>query len=484
LIFAVLIRCIWILLVLVMPTKVRADSDTTQPTAQSAVNSTENPAHAALDEAYRCKGEHDLTCAKAAFERALQAGADAQVVWIELGYLASAVHDTVEAIGAFRRAVSGADQELSREAKRELDKLAASSPPSAAAAVADEASADFLLEQAYRLKAAGEYQRAAATFRAARRAGAGEQQVALELAYVALDAHDPARAKLELERARSGPSHAQELQAEKELAALESASEGGSSRHFWADLYAEAFGWSRIAGANQVSDLVPVLRLRGFYTPFATFDLSLYLFAQATRELAWPSSDPSGVPLIYADNTAIVGPGILYRLWARRIGIYAQLGPAFALVNDGGPRVQLDVRAGAYLGLESSDCWPAAQSGSAWGLAVCLELYSEVTYASRYHNDVIGFARGRSSLRFAITGPFAWQLAAELRVAKDVLGEYYNNFVDVGAGPRVSLLAPIHLYLMVGPHFGSYFGEHHLDPAPHPLSYLDLRLQLATYLEF
>jgi hypothetical protein len=465
------------LLVLVMPTKVRADSGATQP-AQSDADSIENPAHAALDDAYRCKGENDLACAKAAFQRALQAGANAQVVWLELGYLASAMHDTVEAARAFERASTGSDDELSREAKRELDKLASAPQPSAAA----ETAAESLLEQAYRQKAAGEYQHAAATFHAAQRAGASEQRVALELAYVAQDVHDTRRATLEFERARSGPDRAQRAQAEKELAALENANVS-APRHFWGDLYGEVFGWDRLAGANRSeADLVPMLRLRGFYTPFSALDVSLYLFAQATRDLVSGTTDGSGVPLIYADNTAMFGPGILYRFWSKRVGIYAQLGPAFELVKD--RSVKLDVRAGANLGLESSDCWPAAHSGSRWDVAVCLELYAEATYVNRYDNDVIGFARGRSSLRLAITGPLAWQLAGELRVAKDTNGDYYNNFIDVGAGPRVSLLVPFHLYVLAGPHFGSYFGEHHVDPAPHPLSYLDLRLQVATYIEF
>ena len=144
----------------------------------------------------------------------------------------------------------------------------------------------------------------------------------------------------------------------------------------------------------------------------------------------------------------------------------------------------IDARAGAHISLENAGCWPAPSSGSALRAAGCLELYGEVTYVNRYAHDVIGFVRGRSSLSFAITGPLEWQLSAELRAAKDKNGEDYNNFADLGAGPRLRLLAPVHVDLMLAPHFGSYFGQQHLDPAPDPLHDLDLRAQAATSLEF
>jgi hypothetical protein len=117
-------------------------------------------------------------------------------------------------------------------------------------------------------------------------------------------------------------------------------------------------------------------------------------------------------------------------------------------------------------------------------MTLCHDLYASVTYINRFQHDVIGFARGRSSLSFGVTGPVEWQLTGELRVAKDSNGEFYNNFVDAGLGPRLRLLAPFRFDLMFAPHLGSYFGEHHLDPAPDPLHYVDLRLQAATYVEF
>jgi hypothetical protein len=473
------ILLVWLILVLAMPTQSHAESGT----VSSSPSAEESAAHQALDEAYARKAEHDFAGARAAFTRALQAGANAQVVWLELGYLALAEHDTASAIEAFRRSSAGDDNELTKEAKRELDELAGR-PPSAANDVrpGEATDANALLALAYQQKEAGHLERAAATFRAAGHAGANPQLIALELAYVDLAQNDTVHARLELQRATRGPDLERKRQAEQELAALAPA--GNESRHFFADLYAEAFGWKRILGANQDADLVPTARLRAFYAPFNHVDLQLYVFGQITRDVASRGPGASGLPLIYADNSALFGPGLLFRFWERRIGVFAQLGPAFELVDSTKQRMRFDARIGAHIGLESVDCWPAAHSGARWLLTACQELYGEVTYISRYQNDVIAFLRGRTSLTIAQTGPLLWQLAAEMRFGKDTNQEYYNNFADAGLGPRLRLLWPLKLDLMLAPHAGAYFGESHLDPAPDPLHYADLRLQAATYVEF
>src|SRR4029077_7069398 len=120
---------------------------------------------------------------------------------------------------------------------------------------------------------------------------------------LALDQHDVVRARRELARAQQGPDAARREQAARELAALHESTPG----RFWADLYGEAFGWKRIQGANHDADLVPTLRLRAYYTPFSAVDFQAYVFAQATRDVASRTSGPGGLPLIYADNTALFG---------------------------------------------------------------------------------------------------------------------------------------------------------------------------------
>jgi len=336
-------------------------------------------------------------------------------------------------------------------------------------------SAATLLDQAYQLRAAGDPAGAAAAFTAAAAAGGDAQRISMELGYLALDAGDDARARRCFEDAERGPDAELARRAQAQLRFLPG--------HFGGDLYADIYGWGRFAGAARGGDVVPTLRVRGFYRPFLSVDISLYAAAQGTRDLASVGLGGGGLPVIYADDYAVLGAGVLARVWRRQIGIFAQVGPAFDLLDDGKPRVALDARAGAYLGWETAGCAPPSGAEITLALRPCAEAYAEAVYVSRFASNVIAFARPRLAVNYLLVGPLAWQLVLEGRVAKDRNDDYYNNFADAGLAQRWRLLRPLRIDLMLGLHSGAYFGLAGRDPAPHPLTYTDVRLQAATYLE-
>lgn len=321
------------------------------------------------------------------------------------------------------------------------------------------------LSTAYQRKARGDLGGASAAFRAARAAGAEPQRVALELAYTQLALGDTAGARDELVTASRGPDAGLADQARRQLALLPGA--------WWGDVYAEAFGWHRARGAAGSTDLVPTLRVRAMRRLAPSLELDAYVFAQATRDTA--SRTVGAVPQIYADDRALAGGGVLARFWRRRLGVFAQLGPAVPLI--GGAQLALDVRAGGYLAAATGAC---AQRGR----ATCAELYAEAVYTSRFDHDVQGLVRGRLARAYLDTGAVSWQLFAEARAAADRNGDYYNNLVDVGAGPRWLLRARIPVDVLLGGHVGSYLGRANRDPAPRSLGYADVRILATTYVEF
>jgi hypothetical protein len=205
--------------------------------------------------------------------------------------------------------------------------------------------------------------------------------------------------------------------------------------------------------------------------------------AQATRDAASTWVGGGGGPLLYADNVAIVGGGVLLRLWGRHLGLFLQAGTALDLIR-GGQGAVLDVRGGAFLGLETSRCWPAPEAGAVLGLIPCADLYAELDYVSRFAHDVVAYGRGRAGATWLLTGPVAWQLVGEGRAAFDRNGDYYNNFAEAGLGPRWRLLRPFRLDLFASVNAGSYLGRAGRDPLPERLSYFDFRFQAATYVEF
>ena len=329
------------------------------------------------------------------------------------------------------------------------------------------------LQIGYDRKAEGDPQGAREAFETAEEWGADPQIVHLELGYLAMEEgrekeageHFKEAHRIAMERARAAR---QQLQ--------------GFSRVVWGEFYGEAFGWHRFAPQDS-TNLVPVARLRGYVHPFVNVDLDPYVFVQVSRDTASTGRSPEGYPLIYADNTLMFGGGVLFRFWKRQVGLFAQIGPAVNLLDDGRERVWLDLRAGAFITLESPECRPQLVDGgrgSAFVIEPCAELYGEAVYVSRFDHNLMAQARGRLGMAWLLTGPVAWQPAAEARVLKDIDNDFWNNLADFGIGHRWRLLHPFSLDLMLGVHFGTYFGLENANPAPDPHYYSELRLQAAT----
>lgn len=324
------------------------------------------------------------------------------------------------------------------------------------------------LSAAYQRKASGDLGGAVEAFRAARAAGAEPQRIALELAYTHLALGETGAARDELVTASRGPDAELAGQARHQIEALPGA--------WWADVYAESFGWHRMHGAVESTDLVPTVRVRGMRRLAPSPELDAYVFAQATRDTASRGLG-AATPQIYADDRALAGGGVLVRTWQRRLGVFAQLGPAVPLIDDGRARLALDIRGGAYLALATATCSERAH-------ATCAEVYAESIYTSRFDHDIQTLARGRLARSYLDTGALSWQLFVEGRGAVDRNGDYYNNFIDVGAGPRWRLHTAVPVDVLLGGHVGRYLGRANRDPAPTSLEYADLRILATTYVEF
>ena len=322
---------------------------------------------------------------------------------------------------------------------------------------------------------------AAKSLERAEEQGADGCAIALEHGYLEADQGNPAKARKAFrEVAKCDTNDEARGAARSELRTR--------YRLFWGDLYADLFGWQRFLPSNNRStNLVPTVRVRGYIHPIPKVDLDPYVFAQVSRDVASRGRTTTGFPQILADNTAMFGVGVLLRGWKRRVGLYAQIGPAINLLDDGRERVWLDARVAGFFAVAAPSCSPSPQmdaSGVRAQFAACAEVYAEAVWVSRFENNVLTMGRGRVGFTALVTGPVAWQPIAELRVLKDINNDYWNNLADVGLGMRWRLLIPFGLDLMLGVHGGSYFGLENKDPPPDPLGFAELRLQAATYIAF
>ena len=421
----------------------------------------------ALEAGWKLKGAGQGQLAIEAFQAAGEAGADTQIVALEIADVLLGLGREDAARPHLEAAAAGADEARAQRA----NDLLADLPTRRARREMAEAQA---------ARAAKDFDRAAARLSDAEADGGEPCALALERGYLFKEQGRLSAARTEFSRARRCDDAG--------IADAAAAELKSGPRLLWADLYAELYGWHRfrpIASTN--TNLVPMARLRGYLHPIPKLDLDPYVFLQISRDVASRGSGPNGIPLVYADNTAMLGVGVLFRFWQRRVGLFAQIGPAFNLLADGGERVALDARAGAFFGLTAPGCNPAPQvdaPGVRLGFDGCAELYAEAVWVSRFDNNLFTVGRGRLAFTFLVTGPVAWQPIVEARIFKDINNDYWNNLVDAGAGFRWRLLAPIGLDLMLGVHGGTYFGLANHDPAPTPLGYAELRLQAATYVAF
>lgn len=333
-------------------------------------------------------------------------------------------------------------------------------------------------EDAWRLKKEGDDLGAIEAFEEALAAGGDAQSIHLELGWLRKKREEWPEARAHFREVLDGDDLERRRIAVSELRSI--------PKVLWGDLYVEGYGWHRLLH-QESSNFVPTARVRGFLHPIPKVDLDPYIFLQISRDVASRSSGPQGYPLVYADNHVMVGGGVQFRFWKKQVGLFAQIGPAFNLLEDGTAPVKLDVRAGAWLGLSTPTCFPLVPEQPPYvrlDLRGCAETYDELVYVSRFSHDLLLSLRGRLSFTYLVTGPVAWQPVLEGRLLKDIRNDYWSNLVDAGVGHRWRLLWPFGLDLMLGLHVGTYMGLASVDPVPDPAQYLELRLQAATYVAF
>lgn len=423
-----------------------------------------------LTSADQYKNLGDLPRAEAALGVAVELGADPQRVAWERAWLGQLNGDQDEVTAQLLRASEGPNTEIGEKAEAEL----AARGPTQPAWYAP-------LQASVALRDAREYDEADRELDAAEAAGAPVQRVELFRGYVDKAAGRDFAARAHFRAARDGE--------DAELSKVGRAELKYTARPLWADVYGEGFGWARVWPDDpDFVDFAGTLRVRGYLHPIPRVALDPYIFFQISGDVRSRQDGGAasfGQPLLYADNTAIVGGGVLFRFWKHQVSLWAQVGAAFPWLKlETDPAVQLDVQAGVAFTFATAGCRPDSGQPPYVTALFCGEFYGDAVYRNRRDHNLYFTARGRASLHYLVTGPVAWAPVAEARFAKDVRNDYWNNLVDFGIGHRWRLMGPIGIDLMLGVHAGGYFGLFSVDPAPDPLGYVDFRLQLAGYASF
>jgi tetratricopeptide (TPR) repeat protein len=152
-------------------------------------------------------------------------------------------------------------------------------------------------------------------------------------------------------------------------------------------------------------------------------------------------------PVIYFDNVLVLGGGITFRpTFAQGLALFADIGQAYDLIDQGRERWRYDARSGG----EYFRTWAMMSrcpDDVTFPFRPVLEVYGASVYFTRYSN-LISYARLRPGLRALESARTSIDVYLHLFGVFDTAGEVYNNEFEIGPGLMVT--PDRHLSLRVG----------------------------------
>ncbi|MEJ2009742.1 MAG: tetratricopeptide repeat protein [Acidobacteriota bacterium] len=329
---------------------------------------------------------------------------------LELGYLYHQLQDSAAAEEYFAAAESSADPEVSQPARLALQNLRASE----------------LQEQkqkAYDLLDQGHRKAALNLFEQVHVADPSDSARTLQLGYLyqSLGKWAKAREMFAAERHNQDPQVSGEA-----TAALTEVNR--QSAWWFASAYVAPFYESRFA--NQVNPIEFKLGVR------PTRYLQPYLGMRFTRDLR---STSGTLPVIYSDNSNVFSVGLQSPILGHGTNLYAEAGTAVSLMSQ--PiqgRAVPDYRAGItwYKPWETSLAEAAKKRSH--GVSLTGNAYSDISFYSRYNDNVIGYLQIREGVNLPTAHMFPIELLAAINVVRDSNGDFYNNVVEAGPAVRIA----------------------------------------------
>ena len=166
------------------------------------------------------------------------------------------------------------------------------------------------------------------------------------------------------------------------------------------------------------------------------------------------SSDEGTTPVIFSDNSMILGVGVRVRAFTG-LTWNMQQGIAYDLVKrTSRARVRYDFRT---ILTYSNGIYPTFSVHDSWKFPFYhfADVYASAGYYSRYKNG-IGYLQGRTGVRIVEVYKTIFDTYFRVDFVRDTEGEFYNNLNEWGLGARLTPNVDWGLYLMSEFHRGYY----------------------------
>lgn len=335
---------------------------------------------------------------------------DELAVALELGYLSQQMHEDDAAERYFSEAAGSADEKISKPAQEALINLRASH-------------LQMRKQRAYDLLVNHRRAEAIKLFEQIHEADPSDGATTLQLGYAYEAAGDTTKARQMFRAARSNSNPDVAAQA---AAALTEANR--RSAWWFTSFYAAPFYQSRFSNEINVFNAKVGMLPHGYLQP--------YLGVRFSRDTR---SRTKTLPEIYSDNSAVFSMGIQSPIPGHVASLYAEAGSAVSLLSTPTRgRAVPDYRAGMDLFRQWGSTMAQAQQSNPSGFSFTGNAYSDISFYSRYDNNIIGDVQLRHGVNLPTGRVLPMQILAAVNVVKDSNRDFYNNIVEAGPALRVA----------------------------------------------
>jgi tetratricopeptide (TPR) repeat protein len=327
---------------------------------------------------------------------------------LELGYLSQQLHQEAAAEKYFQAAAFSPDTKISKPARLALDNVRASR-------------LQAWKQRAYDLLARGHRDEAISQFEQLHAADPSDAATTMQLGYLYQASGDLDKARQMFQAENDNQDSQVAAQAASALTEI-----NHESAWWFGSVYTSPFYQSRFSNQINPFDVKVGLRPSPYLEP--------YVGLRFTRDIR---STSGTLPEIYNDNAAIFSFGLQSAILGHGTNLYAEAGTAISLLGQPTQgRAVPDYRAGFTWYQPWGTSLADVAKTNPHGVSMTGNAYGDVSFYSRYNDNVIGYLQVRQGLNLPTARVLPMQLLAAINVVRDSNGNFYNNVLEAGPALR------------------------------------------------